>query len=72
VVERQVKWSEEKTLSAFKSIIDEYGLSPNQLLYDQKNGRISLNPEFLKELNQLKDAITRFPGGLDGVYGACK
>lgn len=67
-MERQVKWSKEALLAGIKQVLDEYGLSPNQVLYDHKKGRIVLPPEKLKRLGQIRDAVTRFPNGLDGVY----
>jgi hypothetical protein len=67
-VERQVKWSNEALLGAIKQIMDEYGLSPNQVLYDHKRGKIELPAEHLKWIGQVKDAVTRFPNGLDGIY----
>ncbi len=67
-VERQVKWSKKTLLAAFKQIVDEYRLSPNQVIYDHKKSRIELPAGRLKLIGQIKDAVTRFPGGLDGVY----
>lgn len=67
-LERQVKWSKEAVLGAIKQIMDEYGLSPNQVLYDHKRGRIELSAERIKWIGQVKDAVTRFPNGLVGVY----
>lgn len=68
LTEPQIKWSKEALLGAIKQIVDEYGLSPNQLLYDHKKGRIELPAERLKWIGQVKDAVTRSPNGLNGVY----
>ena len=67
-IERQVKWSREVLLDLFKRIIDEYGLSPNQLIYDHRKGKIELPSDKLKMIGQVKDAVTRIPGGLAGIY----
>lgn len=67
-IERQVKWSREAMLASFKQIMDEFGLSPNQVIYDHRQGRIRLAADKLKLIGQVKDAVTRFPGGLQGVY----
>jgi len=66
--QRQTKWTKELLLAKFKQIVDEYGLSPNQLRYDHRKGMIELPAEKLKLINQIVDAVTRFPGGLPGVY----
>jgi hypothetical protein len=66
--QRQTKWSKDVLLAKLKQIVDEYGLSPNQLLHDHRKGMIELPAEKLKLINQIIDAVTRFPGGLPGVY----
>ena len=67
-IAKQVKWSKATTLEALKQLVDKYGLSPNQLIYDQRKGRINLPSEKLKLIKQLNDAVQRFPGGLAGIY----
>ena len=67
-IQRQTKWSRDKVIFSVKQICDEYELSPNQLLRKSSKGDIFLSLEKVKMLKQLINAITRFPGGLDGVY----
>lgn len=67
-VERQVKWPKEILLDAIKQIVDEYGLSPNQLIYDHRKGKIELPAEKLTLIGQMKDAASRFPGGVSAIY----
>lgn len=68
-LERQKKWSNEALLGAFRQILNEFGLAPNQVIYDHKKGRVALSADKFKWLVQVRDAVTRFPGGLHGVYG---
>jgi hypothetical protein len=67
-LQRQTKWTKEVLLVKFKQVIDGYGLSPNQLLYDHRKGKVELSAEKLKMVKGMIDALTRFPGGLSGVY----
>jgi hypothetical protein len=66
--QRQTKWSKEVLLVKLKQVVDGYGLSPNQLLYDHRKGKVELSAEKLKMVKRMIDALTRFPGGLSGVY----
>jgi len=67
-LQRQSKWSKEVLLEKVRQVIDEYGLSPNQLLYDHRKGKVELSAEKLKMMKGMIDALTRFPGGLAGAY----
>lgn len=66
--QRQIKWPKEELLDKVKQIANEYGLSPNQLLYDHRKGKIELPAEKVRMVKSLIDALTRFHGGLHGVY----
>lgn len=67
-IERQVKWTKDAILDAVKAIVDEYGLSPNQLLADHRKGKLELPAEQYKMVKRLIDVIPKFDGGLAGVY----
>lgn len=68
-IERQnVRWTKEALISAVKHITNEYGMSPNQVLYDYRKGRIELPDDELSQIKQLTDALSRYPGGLAAIY----
>lgn len=61
---RNHKWTRERIVSETKEIIAHYGLSPIQLQYDQRIGRIQLSPELKQKVGQLIDAANRTCGGM--------
>ena len=67
-MERQVKWTKDVILDSVKTIVDEYGLSPNQLLADHRKGKIELSAEQYTKVKRLIDVIPRIDGGLTGIY----
>jgi hypothetical protein len=65
---RQSKWSKLALQSAVSQCINDYGLSPNQVLYDNSKGRVDLSVEKVTMLKQITDAISRYPGKVDAIY----
>jgi hypothetical protein len=66
---RSHKWTRERIVSDTKEIIALYGLSPIQLKYDQRIGRIQLAPELKQKVGQLIDAANRTCGGMSALLG---
>ncbi|MHB1957539.1 MAG: hypothetical protein ACYCO5_00730 [Acidobacteriaceae bacterium] len=64
---RSHKWTRERIVSDTKEIIARYGLSPIQLKYDQRIGRIQLSPELKQKVGQLIDAANRTCGGMSAL-----
>ena len=61
--DRTRKWPSELILERYRQVIREWGVTPNQLRYDHKNGKVLITPELYKELGQLIDAANRKFGG---------
>lgn len=61
--DRTHKWPEAKIIERYRQITHEWGMTPNQIKYDHKNGKINISAEFYRELGQLIDAATRKFGG---------
>lgn len=66
-VDRNWKWTPEKVVEKTRGIIDQYGLSPTQLLGDHRNGHIVLPDDERRDIGQLVDAATRLCGGMATV-----
>lgn len=66
--ERQIKWTRAIVLEKVLQTYKKWGLTPNQLLYDHKKGARILPPETQRDLIQLKDAISRHPGGATALF----
>lgn len=69
-VDRQGKWTKDLIIKSVIELFNEFNLSPNQIIYKAKKGSIDIPASRLIFIKQLKDAISRFPGGLAGVYEA--
>lgn len=68
-VDRTRLWTRETILDGFKAVIAEWKVSPMQLLYDHKAGKIKLPEETYQQIDQLVGAVGRkFSGGLKEVY----
>lgn len=64
---RQVRWTKAALLGAIKHLFDQYGRSPNQLIADHKKGYLQTSREALILAGQVKDAASRYPGGLTAI-----
>jgi hypothetical protein len=52
-LDRQTKWSKSALLEAVKHVHDEYGASPNQILYDHRKGKIQLPEDVAKKIGRI-------------------
>jgi hypothetical protein len=64
---RQTKWTPDALLNTVMSLHEKYGLTPNQLVYQQRTGRIDLPPAVLKQAAKVVDASSRYPGGMSAL-----
>lgn len=69
-ITRRTKWSREALLQAIKALHNEYGLTPNQLVRQHRNGKLILPPGKLKQARQVIDATSRYAGGMPAVLRA--
>ena len=61
---RKVKWDRKTTLAETRKITTKYGLSPSQVLYDHRMGRLKLSEVIRQHISQLIDAANRNCGGM--------
>lgn len=67
-IKRARKWTKDAILSKTKKIIDDWGISPSQLLHDYKSGLCELELEEYKSITQMLDAVGRRFNGMKEVY----
>jgi hypothetical protein len=64
---RQTKWTPDAMLSTTKSLHEKYGLTPNQLVYRHRIGKIELPLDELQQAARVVDAAARYPGGMAAI-----
>jgi len=52
-IDRTRKWSRDAVLNGYREIITRWGLQPNQLLNDHKNGKIQLDEKVARDISKL-------------------
>jgi len=67
-IDRTREWTKEAILDGFREIISEFGISPMQLAYDYKVGKIELPTERYQRVAQLIDAVGRQFSGVKEIY----
>ena len=66
-IKRQTKWSPEVLLNTAKSLYEKYGLTPNQLVYQYRTGKMELPLDERQKAAGVVDAATRYPGGMPAI-----
>jgi hypothetical protein len=66
-IKRQTKWSTEVLLNTAKSLYEKYGLTPNQLVYQHRTGKMELPLDERQKAARIVDAATRYPGGMAAI-----
>lgn len=66
---RKTKWTRDAVIDGYKGVIDQWGISPSQLLSDYRSSKVVLAREYATELQRLIGSTARlFPGGAREVY----
>lgn len=66
---RKTKWTKDAVIVGYKAVIDQWGISPSQLLSDYRSSKVKLAREYVTELQRLIGSTARlFPGGAREVY----
>lgn len=70
-IDRTRRWTKESIIAGYKEVAGRWGVSPSQLLGDYRSSKVSLDPEYVTELQRLIGATSsQFPGGSREVYAA--
>lgn len=66
-ITRQTKWTPDTMVNTAKLLHDKYGLTPNQIVYQHRIGKIDIPLDDLQLAAGVVDAAARYPGGMTAM-----
>jgi hypothetical protein len=70
IIDKTRRWSEEYIIEEYKEVIVKWGITPSQLLHDNKSGKIVLPEKDRHHIMQLLDASRRKFNSAKEIYAA--